>query len=375
MREQSKHSKRGTTVIVPLLTGAVLVSLGGLLQQNVRASLSIRLATSATANSCDYPTADASHSQIDENKHSSYRQAFEESLGFFDDINSRDWELLRNITMGRVNNANPQRPLAQSWRASQWYQTNWDPDFSCRHDTKIGIGDGGKWICDPHRLASQSRRRMEQYQNERRMGNYKTGEIRSGCLIYSIGSEGDFRFEEGFQDAFPGTCEIHTFDFTNYSANVPQNKNIHFHHWGLKASYKEDKAKYEISGFGPPSPRLLGTWPFKTFQETIRELGHEGRPIDIFKIDCEGCEWSTYKDWLGADLRQILIEVHKVPKIAQDFFLDLQKAGYVTFHKEPNIQFGGGECVEYAFLKLNTSYVEDRLPQLSPGSLGQAEDN
>jgi hypothetical protein len=33
-------------------------------------------------------------------------------------------------------------------------------------------------------------------------------------------------------------------------------------------------------------------------------------------------------------------------------------------HKEPNIQYSGGECVEYAFLKLNTSYVEDRLPDL-----------
>jgi hypothetical protein len=97
----------------------------------------------------------------------------------------------------------------------------------------------------------------------------------------------------------------------------------------LKASYEEDKANYD--GAGSPSLHLLRTRPFKTFQETIVELGHEGGPIDIFKIDCEGCEWSTYKDWLGADLRQILIEVHKVPKIAQSFFSDLQRAGYVTF--------------------------------------------
>jgi Methyltransferase domain len=172
---------------------------------------------------------------------------------------------------------------------------------------------------------------MELYKKEGRLDNQTDDSVHGGCLIYSIGSEGDFRFEEGFQDTFPDTCEIHTFDFTDFSAKVPHNKNIHFHNWGLKASYEEDKDKYEVANFGPPSPHLLKTRPFKTFQETIRELGHEGRPIDIFKIDCEGCEWSTYKDWLGADLRQILIEVHKVPKIAQDFFSDLQKAGYVTF--------------------------------------------
>lgn len=71
--------------------------------------------------------------------------------------------------------------------------------------------------------------------------------------------------------------------------------------------------------------------PFKTFEETIKELGHDGRPIDIFKIDCEGCEWSTYKDWINADLRQIVVEVHRAPEVAQDFFSDLQKAGYVSF--------------------------------------------
>jgi len=42
-------------------------------------------------------------------------------------------------------------------------------------------------------------------------------------------------------------------------------------------------------------------------------------------------------------------------------------------HKEPNIQYSGGECVEYAFLKLNTSYVEDRLPDLPVEPLEEEE--
>jgi Methyltransferase domain len=99
--------------------------------------------------SCDYPAYEASYDgivmPINDNRNI-FRLAFDESLGFFDDIPDKDWEFMRNITMRRVNNANPTNPLENSNLASHWYQMNWDPDFSCRHDTKIGIGDGGK-VC------------------------------------------------------------------------------------------------------------------------------------------------------------------------------------------------------------------------------------
>ena len=59
------------------------------------------------------------------------------------------------------------------------------------------------------------------------------------------------------------------------------------------------------------------------------------------KIDCEMCEWQTFHDWLADDvpmLHQILVEVHKAPKNAVDFFDSLEADGYMRFHKEPNIQ-------------------------------------
>lgn len=92
-----------------------------------------------------------------------------------------------------------------------------------------------------------------------------------------------------------------------------------------------------------------------------------------------GCEWRTYLDWIkgGIDLRQVYIEVHNFPPIANKMFQDIHDEGYAIFHKvsfclfgfsllhfanltcvsqEPNIQWGGGNCVEYSFLKLHKDY-------------------
>jgi hypothetical protein len=109
------------------------------------------------------------------------------------------------------------------------------------------------------------------------------------------------------------------------------------------------------------SARRLKTAPpqeFFTLQETIDKLGHQNRVIDVFKIDCESCEWTTYKDWLESevDIRQILVKVHNVPYQTIVFFTAVQNAGYVTFHKEPNTQYADGNCQEYCFLKLNQSF-------------------
>ena len=283
-----------------------------------------------------------------------YELAREESMGFFQDVTSQDWERLRSITLNRTNVADGRTRHAQTF-----YQNNWDPDFSCRHDTKVGgSGDGTKWVCDPPRIADQARARLAE--NGGGTLGRNNGTAVPGCLVYSIGSQGNFQFETGVSDSVgPGVCEIHTFDFGDYAKKVPPGSGIHYHSWGLKPSYETN---FEVWG----NPRNLyqknvGTKKFLTLKDTMEELGHVGRPIDIFKIDCEGCEWITYKDWITADIRQLLLEVHSVPQNVHEFFEDLQKAGFVTFHKEPNIQYGGGQCVEYAMIKLNRTFVEDRI--------------
>lgn len=175
-----------------------------------------------------------------------------------------------------------------------------------------GLGDGPKWVCDPHRIVEQSKKRKQKNHN------------RPGCLIYSIGSCGDFSFEVSMQKMLGiKTCEVHTFDIDDYSEKLPRDLNIFFHHWGIDSkTWKNEKGK-----------------SFKTIKETMQELNHfDLEAIDIFKIDCEGCEFDTYSDWLDEShpaLRQILVEIHGWRTVEElSSLLDaFTEAGYVMFSK------------------------------------------
>jgi len=110
------------------------------------------------------------------------------------------------------------------------------------------------------------------------------------------------------------------------------------------------------------------------------ELGHLGRTIDLFKIDCEGCEIDTFPAWFEADvvLKQILVEVHsnlnvfspswlkmRLPQTV-DMFEAIYKMGYVITHKEPNIQnvWKRGIAVEYNFLLLSPSFWTNKVQEI-----------
>lgn len=153
-----------------------------------------------------------------------------------------------------------------------------------------------------------------------------------------------------------GTCEYHTFDMGDFEHCIPKElENAHYHKWGIT---KQRKSKEVVPQPGRDKYGL---------QDTMKMLGHENLDvIDVFKIDCEGCEWTSFEDWLAPDmprLNQILIELHKPPRsTATKFFDTLQAAGYVRFHKEANIQFFEGGAIEYAFLKLSKDFFpEEKL--------------
>ena len=147
----------------------------------------------------------------------------------------------------------------------------------------------------------------------------------------------------------------------NYSrSDLPAN--VHYHQWGLKSSYDLDYAPSLYKNINPDE--------MLTFQETLNRLGHENRVIDIWKLDCEKCEWSSYKDWIGGNIRQIIIEVHGVPSPlgpndahhramnVSDFFDAFQNNGFALYFKEPNV-YVRGNCVELGYIKLRSDFWKD----------------
>ena len=173
---------------------------------------------------------------------------------------------------------------------SAFWQRRWNPEIMCRSLDRVGSFDEPKAICDLERI----RRQPE-------------------CLVYSVGSNNDFTFESALLGLAPH-CEIHVFDHTigEHPSNKPDG--IHFHAWGVKGD-----------GGGRGSSGKL-----KTLREISSLLGHTERQVDIFKMDCEGCEIKTMLSWFhggpsgkrqpGVLLpKQMIFELHLMVHNAQDW--------------------------------------------------------
>ena len=260
-----------------------------------------------------------------------FLKAKQESDGYFDDIPGKEWNMMKERAKFVSPNTclGPPNCKFKNKNAAYWLQNNFEPDFACRHEKRIGImGDGGKWVCDPHRLSKSSR-----------------------CLVYSVGSANDFTFEEAVKRDIGKHCEIHTFDPADYSEGA-RKAGVTYHQWGISDKTEEKKDMV-----------------FKTLKDTVKELGHTDLTIDIFKIDCEGCELRSVKTWIDSkevkvSLHQVLVEDHlgrdsKVLDKAKHFMETMREYNYVIAHKEPNLiswfNFNTA-CVEYGFVKLNDSF-------------------
>lgn len=166
---------------------------------------------------------------------------------------------------------------------------------------KLPDGDGGTWVCDPEEIA-------------------KAAEDSSGpgCLIYSIGSDGEFSWEIAIHEQISGGCEIHTFD-------------KHDIEWYLRPEYNPGYPHKPNPSFVKYHVAELSSG--RNIADLVKELGHSGRTIQMLKVSCDGCEWSTYTDWLNgdADIRQIFVKVHNYKREFTRFFA---QKGYALFHSD-----------------------------------------
>lgn len=178
--------------------------------------------------------------------------------------------------------------------------------------------DGGKWLCDLPALAGDE-----------------------GCVVYSLGSNGQFEFELEMVARTP--CTVHTFDCTLDAATLvlPSSPRIHFHALCAGEGSAED-------------PR------YQSLAALAAGLGHSR--VDLLKMDIEGFEYrvveSLYKDVLrgapGAEQLmplQISLEVHtqthfsvlpwaRAPGLSaaelDALWVPLTDLGYVVVSREDN---------------------------------------
>lgn len=285
----------------------------------------------------------SSLSSIASNKN--HNLAYEQSFGFFDEISNQEW--LERQTSAR--NATFQRYVGhprRHWeKPNLWYYNNYDPIFSCPNRKRVkGIGDGPKWTCNPSRIKEIA---MERKKLQQQLSLHS--KPKPNCLLYSIGSNGNYQWEDGMFGELehdPTLCEIHIFDYSqNYEREVNTQRNIHFHQWGLQGSNEPTRSN--------------GEDVFYTFSEIVDKLGHQNHTIDILKIDCEGCEWTSFQDWIGVyDIRQVLVETHTLPKNKTQglqYFDSFVQNNYFMFSKEVN-PWGGGACLEFSYIKLHPDF-------------------
>lgn len=114
-------------------------------------------------------------------------------------------------------------------------------------------------------------------------------DVQPPCLVFSIGVGNFWQFD--LAAAYRG-CEVHSFDPTpellkHHKRNVAiyraNGLNMTFHYLGLGATRENISSSYGRLTLGPVAH--LG--------ELIRTYAR-GRPIDVLKIDCEGCEWESF---------------------------------------------------------------------------------
>lgn len=231
------------------------------------------------------------------------RLSLQESFGFLQ-YSDEQWRRLRVIHAAQSTRQRGDKSRA----CNGYYQNNWEPTFSCAFEQRAGsVGDGGKWVCDAYRIAEMQH-----------------------CNIVSVGSRDDWSFEEAMHKLNP-RCKIFTFDPTT------------------NAHGKPDFVSFYKIGLG------VGGGSLVSLSNMLNVAGLQNSTVDVFKIDCEGCEWSIWPSFSQVFFRQVLIELHGCAN-ADAFFEGMAANGYVIFHKEPNIAWSNGDCIEYGFLKLAPTF-------------------
>jgi hypothetical protein len=128
---------------------------------------------------------------------------------------------------------------------------------------------------------------------------------KSKCLVYSFGINDNTEWEEKIAKEFG--CDVFAFDPTSkFKQDVAPG--VTFHQFGLHGAGVDVSKTHSVS-YDALDPSKL-----KTLGEIIQLMGHEGRNIDILRLDCEGCEHGVLKEMACSGeskfVQQLMVEYH-----------------------------------------------------------------
>lgn len=297
------------------------------------------------------------------NKHAAEKPSFalapQQSFGLVRDVSDDAWRRFQGRALTATQYKFPEFPERAFGVPVRWYIKNLRPVLTCPHAKRMGGLDdeGAFWVCEAHRLAQ----RQQQQDKVHNVSSSSSSSSSPSCLVYSIGYSG--AFERDFVEQFGSDCELHIMDpkhhhhdsSLHYNKNNNNHPNVHWHAWGLKSSYEP----FVASPRAPDDAAASGsTILHLTLAEMQHRLGHQDRALDILKLDCEGCEWATFRDTTASNATQILWQANGLPSpkeantwhaagpLKVSHVLDtLQRAGYAMFAKDhrqvgPRVAFG-----------------------------------
>ena len=108
-------------------------------------------------------------------RYASFNLSRKESLGLFKDVPEFSWLLYKKrfqATQPNYDRSNEKQFERWSRYSNYFWASQFEPEFTCPHEMRLGkLGDGGKWVCDPHRINKDL------------------------CLVHSVGCNGNYMFE------------------------------------------------------------------------------------------------------------------------------------------------------------------------------------
>ncbi|XP_046585221.1 probable methyltransferase-like protein 24 [Haliotis rubra] len=200
--------------------------------------------------------------------------------------------------------------ITEYWQASSLIKWDFEkpPEYECKNKSSAGI----YFVCQDPQFR-----------------------IKPPCIAYSFGVYTKWAFEETLGRM---GCETHSFDpSVKWNDHIHKGV-VHFHKLGIGAedtdSYKPARGMYVKED---------QTWKMRTLPSIMKMLGHEGKVIDVLKVDVEGFEWFMMQQMLDTGIihrvRQFVVEWHLVHDFpTKKSYMDLLRiyykmkdAGFRTF--------------------------------------------